>query len=430
MKKKKIIVLGMIFIMLFCLVACNSKTESYDELEEKVKQTYIDTYLKDKLNAKIDKDVWIKNFLGIYNGNFVTVYGVNNGVDGLTEKYEFDNITFSWGSSFPIVVWHDNKIYQLKEAYEQKFITYKNLNTIASLYHDSVYDDKMEQLQEDYLQQFGCDFNFDPIRDLSYGIKYRETRYYGTYNNALVIFTAQDGTDKKTTKISDLEFNYDTDFTLLVWHGGTFYNLEKDIDLILKKGLLDKEDIKTINSVHCSYNKYVDMMDYKAKKTYQIDSIVENKGEVNFSQECWQGICTYADKAKSTIKDAHGKAIIDDEVKLFTEVINNVPTKDKGIEDGFKKAYVNSSYYPGAPTDFITFFEYLGTYNDSHVALISDKEQYDDSYHFVQVANCLFYIPQDSKIFVLHSGLIYNLEEAYFLQLITSENLNSIKKFI
>ena len=109
-----------------------------NSMEIQAKQTYLDNSLKtDNPEATID-DVSFMPFLGIYNDSLVAVFygGKYHGpqIERVVEL-EIEGLDFSYSYGYPILVWKNNSIISLAEAYEQGLLTKANLNTIFDLYH-------------------------------------------------------------------------------------------------------------------------------------------------------------------------------------------------------------------------------------------------------------------------------------------------------
>jgi len=115
-----------------------SKIES--EMVTKVKQSYLDTFIKEKWpDATID-DVLMKEYLGTYNGYFVGVFYKRNSrfIDFL-HTCEIDGLDFSYSEGYPILVWKNDKFYELTKVYIEGEISRNDLDTIYYLYSNKFY---------------------------------------------------------------------------------------------------------------------------------------------------------------------------------------------------------------------------------------------------------------------------------------------------
>lgn len=107
-------------------------------LVNQVKQSYLDGFIKiNRADATLE-DVVIKDYLGIYNGNFVAVlYDKNNSIfKDVSISYKIAYLDFSYSYGYPIFVWKNGECSLLHEAYEQGEITNRNLRDIYYLYHN------------------------------------------------------------------------------------------------------------------------------------------------------------------------------------------------------------------------------------------------------------------------------------------------------
>ena len=106
--------------------------------EERVgifKQSYLDTFIKEKFpDATID-DVIMKEYLGTYNGYFVGVlYKQNSRFIDVLHQCEIEGLDFSYSEGYPILVWKNEKFYELSEVYGKGKISKNDLDTIYYLY--------------------------------------------------------------------------------------------------------------------------------------------------------------------------------------------------------------------------------------------------------------------------------------------------------
>lgn len=138
MKKLKLVsMLALVVITSLVLVACGDNGNEDTEMKNQAKETYLTTVLKIKNPEATIDDVTFMSFLGIYNGSLVAIFygGKYHGlffdrVIGL----EIEGLDFSYSDGYPILVWNNDKIHSLAEAYEQELLTKANLEAIYSLY--------------------------------------------------------------------------------------------------------------------------------------------------------------------------------------------------------------------------------------------------------------------------------------------------------
>lgn len=107
-------------------------------LVNQVKQSYLDGFIKRNRADATLEDVVIKDYLGIYNGNFVAVfYDVKNSIfiDRLNPRY-IDGMDFSYSEGYPILVFKNGVFYSLTKVYRDGEITKDDLESIHKLYHN------------------------------------------------------------------------------------------------------------------------------------------------------------------------------------------------------------------------------------------------------------------------------------------------------
>lgn len=95
------------------------------------------------------------------------------------------------------------------------------------------------RVREDYLQEFDRTFHFD--------------RFYGVFNDSAVFFIEADDASIKTVVISGETFTGNSQWIILVWNDGKFYNLE-NIETILELGILTQENIIQLAHIHAEYD--------------------------------------------------------------------------------------------------------------------------------------------------------------------------------
>ena len=134
---KKILLFAIAFVMLFSLTACKGKENT--EITNQAKQTYLDNYLKPDSPKATINDVSFWPFLGIYNDSLVAVFygGKYHGefTDYIVEL-EIEGLDFSYSNGYPILIWNNNNIISLAEAFQQELFTKDNLSMIYKLYRN------------------------------------------------------------------------------------------------------------------------------------------------------------------------------------------------------------------------------------------------------------------------------------------------------
>jgi len=96
------------------------------------------------------------------------------------------------------------------------------------------------RIEQDYLQQFGHEFYYSD--------------FYGTYGESSVFFILGADLVMKDITISGVKFYGTSNWTILVWNNGNFYDLE-EIDKIFELGILTQSNLKQIGRIHAKANK-------------------------------------------------------------------------------------------------------------------------------------------------------------------------------
>lgn len=108
-------------------------------IQFQARQTYLMDYLKDKHPKASLDDVSFDRFLGIYHGSLVAVFygGQYHGVHlDVVREEENEGFVFSYPDGYPILVWKDQKLYTLTEAYGLGILTKDNLTSIYDVYYN------------------------------------------------------------------------------------------------------------------------------------------------------------------------------------------------------------------------------------------------------------------------------------------------------
>ena len=149
MKKLKLFgLLALVTMTSLMLVACGTQNGGEEEaMKNQAKQTYLETVLKTKdpsnlvggvdlADATVD-DITFKPFLGIYGGSLVAVF-YGNKYHGVHFEHvislEINGLDFSYSNGYPVLVWNNNSISTLEEAYGQGLLSKANLESVHSLY--------------------------------------------------------------------------------------------------------------------------------------------------------------------------------------------------------------------------------------------------------------------------------------------------------
>ncbi len=86
---------------------------------------------------------------------------------------------------------------------------------------------------------------------------YPNARCYGIYNKAVVMFILLPGDVEKNINVEGINFYYPSDFEILLWHEHSFYSFDNsyDVETIMKKEILNVEDINLIKDIHEQWEK-------------------------------------------------------------------------------------------------------------------------------------------------------------------------------
>lgn len=82
-------------------------------------------------------------------------------------------------------------------------------------------------------------------------------RCYGIYNKAVVMFILLPSDVVTNIDVGGINFYYPSEFTILVWHEHLFYSFDNlyDVENIIKKEILNIEDINLIRDIHEQWEK-------------------------------------------------------------------------------------------------------------------------------------------------------------------------------
>lgn len=100
----------------------------------------------------------------------------------------------------------------------------------------AIEEDIYNTIKQDYYEEYGKEFWF--------------SRFYGFHNGAAVFFLLGMDNIEKAITISGVELSfYNSDWTILVYKDGIFYDLE-DIAVIFNAGVLSQADLEAIGEVN------------------------------------------------------------------------------------------------------------------------------------------------------------------------------------
>ena len=90
-------------------------------------------------------------------------------------------------------------------------------------------------IAQDYLQEFGTQFWLDV--------------FYGLYNGAAVFFERNGDMYGEKIIVSGVKFSFNEGWRIFVWKEGRFYNI-KEIDRIFEEGVLTQSDVERLGVIH------------------------------------------------------------------------------------------------------------------------------------------------------------------------------------
>ena len=138
---KRIICIVTALIIISSLSACMPKPKDPEvlgaEMERQIKQTYYDEYIKtsiDIVDVTVD-DIYIGKYYGTYNYCVaIMVFYKNQPINDACAEIIVAGIKFQYSDGSRIVVWKENKFYDLKTAYTEGLLKRKDIKGIA-YYH-------------------------------------------------------------------------------------------------------------------------------------------------------------------------------------------------------------------------------------------------------------------------------------------------------
>ena len=132
-----------------------------EQLIAQAKQTYLELYLKRNREDAIIDDVWLFNYLGIYNDCIVGVFLDRKNC--LFPEYELniqiENLCFYYSCGYEIMVYKDGSFFSLYEAYYvSKVLNIVEINEIYSQYQmmiEEVFTEENESTDYDFALEIG-----------------------------------------------------------------------------------------------------------------------------------------------------------------------------------------------------------------------------------------------------------------------------------
>lgn len=112
---------------------------SKDQLIAQAKQTYLELYLKRNRTDAVIDDVWLFNYLGIYNDCIIGVFldRKNCVFPEYVLSIQIENICFDYSCGYEIMVYKDGLFYTLYDAYyKNKVLNIEEISEIYKVYNE------------------------------------------------------------------------------------------------------------------------------------------------------------------------------------------------------------------------------------------------------------------------------------------------------
>lgn len=148
-KLKRFSIFILISLLLFSLFfpACGKDNQNGNtndtpiDIEEEAKLCYLEKYLLNEHSEATIEDVSFFNYIGTYGNCLVAVfYGGkwhtwNGDFPDIAINFTINNLTFEYPMGYPILVYCDQQIYTLQEAYGSELISAETLAQIHTDYY-------------------------------------------------------------------------------------------------------------------------------------------------------------------------------------------------------------------------------------------------------------------------------------------------------
>ncbi|MCL2555921.1 MAG: hypothetical protein FWE03_02725 [Firmicutes bacterium] len=138
----KILLVGVMAVMtlsLVTLIGCDSieRHPNSDESIDAALENTIRTAYSDRTPLWYFSDTFVSRYYGTFNSASVIMMGSTENFPGDEAWYEIvAGVTFYYGDTRHIIVWHEDAFYTLPEAYMQDILTQANLQTIADTHNN------------------------------------------------------------------------------------------------------------------------------------------------------------------------------------------------------------------------------------------------------------------------------------------------------
>jgi len=126
---KKLVLIGALVLVILVggtMVGCGNNVGKLSaEVELQIKQDFADSWGASLESVKIHK------YYGTYNESVVIM--MQSGALPTPWQDDIDGVTFKYNDGHPIIVWKGGQFYELREAYENLFLSKKDLQIIAKI---------------------------------------------------------------------------------------------------------------------------------------------------------------------------------------------------------------------------------------------------------------------------------------------------------
>ncbi|MBQ9730568.1 MAG: hypothetical protein IJV94_00380 [Bacilli bacterium] len=474
------------------LLSISSCTINQNSVENKIKSAYL-SYLTEAYNNTDDYDkndniglnninIEISKYYGNFNGAHIALINCNLGYYYMSHKriqprinQLIGGIPFEFESYNNMIYVYKNKsLYTLKNAYDNGVINHKTLQKISEQHkiqnnYGFLSKDKENELTEIFKNYYNVD-SLDIVD------------YYGIYNDTyiLVISSLEIDNSLNGTKAENYEFAFNNNESIYFYKNDSFYTLNSYISSF---GI-----DQTITHAYYQHNykgrygfeniddnlerKYINALEFKipndgiyptAVKYYgkagnydlfyatnqwwpnEKEKILQ-LGDYIFSYSETKNYYIFHENIPYTLSEAYESEIINDEdIKSFYYTVYNQNLNnsiDDNLEDDIIKSYFDKYIYGDGNSSQITFTKsialdyfgvvhHLGNYNNSHVVILGNNLQPNNSDKMQQIYDTIngktfVYEIGGNKILVYKNHDLYSLSEAFNNNLINDKDLEDI----
>lgn len=268
--KMRLILLALALVALVtvvCVIGIGEKDEVFTPyvIDPEIEKEIEDAWYR-KEYERIDLSNPFYRYYGAY-ADCQVYFASGPQADSETKRIAGNKISYKY--PFEIWVYHAGEFTALEQAYKDGILTWKQVSAIAD------YHEKMEKYCEEadveranhvpdtfaetmphelaaLRQEFESAWQKEMKHDFDWE-RFGQTRYYGTYDDCVVVFNASPMSAITTKEIAGETFSYNVYFTLHVYYNGTFTTLEQAYG----HGLISKEQVALIADYHRNAENYL-----------------------------------------------------------------------------------------------------------------------------------------------------------------------------